>query len=39
MIHLHDVTKIYSDNKVVALENINIDIEKGEFVFIVVNLH
>lgn len=35
MIHLHDVTKIYSDNKVVALENINIDIEKGEFVFIV----
>lgn len=35
MIHLHDVTKIYSDNKVVALENINIDIERGEFVFIV----
>ena len=35
MIHLHDVTKIYSQNKVVALENINIDIEKGEFVFIV----
>lgn len=35
MIHLHDVTKIYPQNKVVALENINIDIEKGEFVFIV----
>ena len=35
MIHLHDVTKIYQQNKVVALENINIDIEKGEFVFIV----
>lgn len=35
MIHLHDVTKIYPQNKVVALENINIDIERGEFVFIV----
>ena len=35
MIHLHNVTKIYKQNKVTALENINIDIEKGEFVFIV----
>ena len=35
MIHLHNVTKIYKQNNVVALEDINIDIEKGEFVFIV----
>ena len=35
MIHLHNVTKIYKQNNVTALEDINIDIEKGEFVFIV----
>ena len=34
MIHLKDVTKIYP-SKVVALENVNIDINKGEFVFLV----
>ena len=35
MIHLKDVTKIYSDNKVLALDEISLDIERGEFVFIV----
>ena len=34
MIHMTDVTKIYP-TKVVALEHANIDIDKGEFVFIV----
>lgn len=34
MIHMKDVTKIYP-SKVVALEHANIDINKGEFVFIV----
>ena len=34
MIHMRDVTKVYP-NKVVALDKINIDINKGEFVFIV----
>lgn len=34
MIHMRDVTKIYP-SKVVALEHANIDINKGEFVFIV----
>lgn len=34
MIHMRDVTKIYP-NKVVALDKVNIDINKGEFVFIV----
>ncbi|MBR1728866.1 MAG: cell division ATP-binding protein FtsE [Selenomonadaceae bacterium] len=34
MIHMKDVTKIYP-SKVVALEHVNIDIKKGEFVFIV----
>ena len=34
MIHLKDVTKIYP-SKVVALEHVNIDINKGEFVFLV----
>ena len=34
MIHLKDVTKIYP-SKVVALEHVNIDISKGEFVFVV----
>ena len=35
MIHLKDVIKIYSDNNVLALDKISIDIERGEFVFIV----
>ena len=35
MIHLTNVTKIYEQNKVVALENISLDIERGEFVFLV----
>ncbi|MBQ9479737.1 MAG: cell division ATP-binding protein FtsE [Selenomonadaceae bacterium] len=34
MIHMREVTKIYP-NKVVALDKVNIDIGKGEFVFIV----
>ena len=34
MIHMREVTKIYP-NKVVALDKVNIDINKGEFVFIV----
>ena len=35
MIHLKNVTKIYEQNNVVALDNISLDIEPGEFVFIV----
>ena len=35
MIHLKDVTKIYKSNGVVALEKISLDINRGEFVFIV----
>ena len=35
MIHLKNVTKIYEKNGVTALDNITIDIERGEFVFIV----
>ena len=35
MIHMKNVTKIYEDTGMVALDNANIDIEKGEFVFIV----
>jgi len=35
MIHLKNVTKIYEQNGVTALDNITIDIEAGEFVFIV----
>ena len=34
MIHLKDVTKIY-DNKVRALDSVSLDIERGEFVFVV----
>ena len=34
MIHMHSVSKIY-ENGAVALQNVDIDIEKGEFVFIV----
>ncbi len=35
MIHLKNVTKIYEQNGVTALDNVTIDIERGEFVFIV----
>ena len=35
MIHLKNVTKIYEQNNVVALDNVSLDIEAGEFVFIV----
>jgi len=35
MIHLTNVTKIYKQNNVMALENISLDIERGEFVFLV----
>ena len=34
MIHMQNVMKVY-DNGAVALDNVNIDIEKGEFVFLV----
>ncbi len=35
MIHLENVTKIYEQNNVTALNNVSLDIEAGEFVFIV----
>ena len=35
MIHLENVTKIYEQNNVTALKDVSIDIEAGEFVFIV----
>ena len=35
MIHLKDVTKIYKENNVLALDKVSLDIECGEFVFIV----
>ena len=35
MIHLTNVTKIYKQNNVMALENVSLDIERGEFVFLV----
>ena len=35
MIHLKDVTKIYKENNVLALDKVSLDIERGEFVFIV----
>ena len=35
MIHLKDVTKIYEQNNVKALDSISLDIDEGEFVFIV----
>lgn len=35
MIHIKNVTKIYEQNNVMALNNVSIDIEAGEFVFVV----
>ena len=35
MIHLKNVTKIYRQNGVTALDDVTLDIERGEFVFIV----
>lgn len=35
MIHLKNVTKIYKDNNVLALDKVSLDIKRGEFVFIV----
>ena len=35
MIHLKDVTKLYKANNVLALDKVSLDIERGEFVFIV----
>lgn len=35
MIHLKDVTKIYKENNVLALDKVSLDIKRGEFVFIV----
>ena len=35
MIHMKDVSKIYDDTGTVALDHVDIDIGKGEFVFIV----
>ena len=34
MIHMRNVSKVY-DNGVVALDNVSVDIEKGDFVFVV----
>ena len=34
MIHMRDVSKIY-ENGAVALDHVNVDIEAGDFVFIV----
>ena len=35
MIHMRNVTKIYEDTGAVALDHVDVDITKGEFVFIV----
>ncbi len=35
MIHFDHVTKIYEDNKVLALSDVSFHVEKGEFVFLV----
>lgn len=35
MIHFNHVTKIYEDNKVLALEDVSFHVGKGEFVFLV----
>ena len=37
MIHLNNVTKMYPNGSI-GVENVNLHIEKGEFVFIVRNL-
>ena len=35
MIHMKNVKKIYDDTGTIALENINLDVKKGEFMFLV----
>lgn len=35
MIHMKNVKKVYDDTGAIALENINVDVKKGEFVFLV----
>ena len=35
MIHMKNLKKIYDDTSTIALENINLDVKKGEFVFLV----
>ena len=35
MIHMKNLKKIYDDTGTIALENINLDVKKGEFVFLV----
>ena len=35
MIRFEDVSKVYDGQKRAALRNVNIDIDKGEFVFLV----
>jgi len=35
MIYFNNVTKIYEDNKAMALEDVSFHVEKGEFVFLV----
>lgn len=35
MIHMKNIKKVYEDTNTIALENINLDIKKGEFVFLV----
>lgn len=35
MIEFHNVTKIYKDTGICALQNLNLTIEKGEFVFLI----
>ena len=35
MIHFDNVTKTYTNQSRPALENVSLDVEKGEFVFLV----
>ncbi|MGH3158037.1 MAG: cell division ATP-binding protein FtsE, partial [Streptosporangiaceae bacterium] len=35
MIHFENVSKAYQNQNRPALENVNIDVEKGEFIFLV----